>query len=801
MNILSIKTKSLTNEALQTMFLKLFNARNTEELDALIENDSTLSKAEWKHYGGIENNLGTFRAQQNNSVAALIEKITNGIDSILINKCIEHGIDPKSEEAPKTMKDAINYFFGINNGQWKDDFSAKERKEIASNLQVVASGNKSDQPNITIYDNGEGQHPEDFARTFLSLHSNNKINIPFVQGQFNMGSAGAVIFCAGKHYQLIASKKAFSEDGKSNQFGFTLVRKHQFESKDEEEKTKASWYEYLTIDGDIPSFDLDETGIDLGLVKRNFQSGSLVKLYSYQLPRNTRSVIAFGLWKELNQYLYDPAIPFLTFEDRRKNDGSRMYNGNTFDKITFGNKTRISDLEKEQRCETFSFKTDSHEIGEMTIQAHVLSNDVNRNEYIGEKAVVFSVNGQVQGHFPRRFISQELGLNFIRDHMLIHVDCTKMRKSFREEIFMSSRDRLSKDSYETNLVKDKLIDILKSDEQLKDINDSRKDAIRQNDNQEDADLLKQITSKIPMNKDLLKLFQDKGDLRFLKGLGENNKSKAKKKTKRERKYAPKFYPMVLDLISDKNVNIPLNRKGVWTFETDAEDDFITRNEHPGKIQVLNVYSNENVTDSLDVNIIGPRNGLVKVELIPKANTEIGMKKNFIVTLESSEFLAQPINLEVVSSALDKKKKRKKDDDKDKNNQSSLPNPSKIYKEQWDELQMTGEDVVKLGVDTIEGQSVLSDVIINMDSDILSGYMKGKRLKTANQIRAIQDQYFLQIYLHSIFLYASMDKTTKDKEVELSNLELDEMINEMLKSYGMFLLTFNSNDAMFKMMND
>ena len=81
-------------------------------------------------------------------------------------------------------------------------------------------------PCITVYDFGEGQNPEDFHNTFLSLHRGNKANIHFVQGKYNMGSTGAVVFCGDKKYQLIASKRNLSlANGSDSSFGFTIVRR------------------------------------------------------------------------------------------------------------------------------------------------------------------------------------------------------------------------------------------------------------------------------------------------------------------------------------------------------------------------------------------------------------------------------------------------------------------------------------------------------------------------------------------------------------------------------------------------
>ena len=147
----------------------------------------------WKPYGNNPGNFGTFENQQNNPIPALVEKITNSLDAILLNECKKRGIDPKSKEAPKRMSAAVEKFFGIRNGDFSEVIKTK-RREIAESIQVISVGEKST-PSIIIYDDGEGQEPKDFSDTFLSLQRNNKTNIKFVQGKYNMGSTGAVVFC------------------------------------------------------------------------------------------------------------------------------------------------------------------------------------------------------------------------------------------------------------------------------------------------------------------------------------------------------------------------------------------------------------------------------------------------------------------------------------------------------------------------------------------------------------------------------------------------------------------------------
>lgn len=57
-------------------------------------------------------------------------------------------------------------------------------------------------------------------------------------------------------------------------------------------------------------------------------------------------------------------------------------------------------------------------------------------------SVLFSMNGQVHGNLTTEFITRSLKMNLLKNHLLIHVDCTQMNYDFRKELFMASRDRL-----------------------------------------------------------------------------------------------------------------------------------------------------------------------------------------------------------------------------------------------------------------------------------------------------------------------------------------------------------------------
>ena len=191
---------------IEELFWQMYNSKNEKDIDNVIDSEPRIfHQSNWSPLGGIPNNIGVVKNQQANPVAALVEKITNSIDAILMRRCFEEGINPKAANAPRSIENAIAAFFP-HQKNWN---SQKPRNLQAESIQVLADGYFGDTANtsIVIYDDGEGQHPEDFENTFLSLIRDNKREIRFVQGKYNMGGSGAITFCGKKRYQLIASKR------------------------------------------------------------------------------------------------------------------------------------------------------------------------------------------------------------------------------------------------------------------------------------------------------------------------------------------------------------------------------------------------------------------------------------------------------------------------------------------------------------------------------------------------------------------------------------------------------------------
>ena len=215
-----------------------------------------------------------------------------------------------------------------------------------------------------------------------------------------MGGTGAVAFCGKARYQLVGSKRF--DDNEAN-FGFTLIRRHPL-TPEEKLRKKMTWYEYLIVDNEsIPSFPARE--LDLGLHGRRFTTGSIVKLYSYDLPSGARSVISRDLNQSINEYLFESALPIFTIDSQKRYPLDR-----NLERTLYGLKRRLEEDDSKYVEEYFSDQVNDKEFGNYKLTCYVFKpriddksaketrQTIRREFFKNNMSVLFSINGQVHGH-------------------------------------------------------------------------------------------------------------------------------------------------------------------------------------------------------------------------------------------------------------------------------------------------------------------------------------------------------------------------------------------------------------------
>jgi hypothetical protein len=395
---------------------------NYELLDLLLkaesetEVDEVLKKADyfedsdlWQPFGGFGMNLNQINNQQSDATAALVEKLINSIDAVLMAECYDAGIDPKSDNAPRTMAEAVDKLFKVKDGRL-ENLLPTERTKLAERIHFAATGSKKE-PCYLVVDRGEGQTPDSFKDTFLSLTKQNKDDIPFVQGRFNCGGTGVLPFCGEHKYQLILSKRHPScptrdDDKTKDLWGFTMVRRQR-----PAPGRKSSMYVYLAPGGSILTFARTSVPVAPGQSSKNKPApayavelpyGTCIKLYNYRWKKKTL-VTTDGRY-ELERYLHSVSLPLRISE-------TRDYKANYYSTTLSGILAHVGEegIEEESTSKFEKGLSPAYGelnlpgIGRMPYKLFLLKESYEAGNF--PHGVFFTLNGQVHGDLPANFIS------------------------------------------------------------------------------------------------------------------------------------------------------------------------------------------------------------------------------------------------------------------------------------------------------------------------------------------------------------------------------------------------------------
>ncbi|MDD5456257.1 MAG: hypothetical protein PHV30_04405 [Candidatus Margulisbacteria bacterium] len=808
----------MNEKEFEKLFKDLFFSKTENDLDITLKKYPQLDNPRnWKPLGNVEHNIGLIENQQSSPIAALIEKITNSIDAILMKKCYESKIDPKSTHAPKNMEEAISKFFN----DFKNWDLSSFRKQQAEEIQIIADGPRME-TSLIVYDNGEGQHPEKFEETFLSLLAGNKSEIHFVQGKYNMGGTGAIAFCGRKRYQLIGSKK-YDNSGK---FGFTLIRKHK-RNEVEQKTRKDTWYEYLLIDGNIPAFTI--AALDLGLHNRSFKTGTVLKLYSYDLPEGSRSVISRDLNQSINEFLFEPALPILTIDKPE-----RYPKDINLQRDLYGLKRRLESEESKYIEDYFSIDDSFGEMGRVKITCYVFMTKIDqksvkesketiqREFFKNNMSVMFSLNGQTHGHYGSEFITRSLKMPLLKDYLLIHIDCTNMNPDYRNELFMASRDRL-KGGLESRDLRNHLATILKKSK-LEEI-DKRRRASISIESSDTNETLKALSRNLPLKSELYKLLNQTFKLNQKKDTHDTKKKEKKPQKDSKDSFQPKRYPSYFKLSKKNDGNtevakIPIGGERIIAFSTDVENSYFDRIDDPGdlKIALLNLKPNDvrgglkpglpkEISEVLNIRKASPDDGTIKISMNPTENVSVGDAIQVKVEFgDKAQSFEEIFWVKICAPEEPKEKAPIKDDNELED--LGLPEVISVYKEKkenhpgWENCEEAGISMDEYTVvyPLVEGEQLVK-IYINMDSHVLMTYKSNKKALSQDQIMLADNKYLSAVYFHVLFLY-TISKQRKyaiqhlEGEETPKDVDLADYLSDLFKSYySEFLLNFGMDDLL------
>lgn len=662
----------------------------------------------WSNYGGNENNFSVVGNQQSRPEAALVEKLINSVDAVLMAECLTLGVDPEGGNAPQSILEAVSRYFGVSDGKLFN-ITPTERGSLAENICLVATGTKHN-PCYSVIDRGEGQVPEKFIDTFLSLGKSNKLRIPFVQGKFNQGGTGVFQFCGTYNFQLIISKRhpgvAKSEMERSkNKWGLTIIRRDN-----PSEGVRSSTYKYFAPNGKILAFESETLPLLPGKYPNAYSNklawGTFIKLFEYQMI-GLKTNVLFDLYNRLSLLMPSVALPIRFFE-RRKG-----YSGHTFETTLSGLTVRLEEDKRSNLEIGFPASLKLSVLGEkMTANVFAFKRGASE-KYTKDEGVIFTINGQTHAHLSKSFFSRKaVAMGYLSNSLLVIIDCTNIDGRAREDLFMTSRDRLRSGQLKTEIERS-LEDQLRNHPGLKELRERRRREDIEGklaDSKPLAEIIEDIIKKSPT---LAKL--------FVQGVRLQNPFLVEKTARPKKVFEGKRFPTFFTLIKKHTIEhpkcSPINVKLRVQYETDATNDYFDRDSEPGAFS-LKINKKEIQDYSLNL-----WNGIASLNISIPSETSVGDVIHFESNVSDAsridpiyeDFFVRILDKIKKSTGEPKERKRPPSDEEDgsesKPSSLALPNVIEVKREDWGRHYFNEQSVLKVEDTGEDGY----DFFINIDN--------------------------------------------------------------------------------------
>lgn len=562
----------MKNEDIKNLALSVAKAETEKDVVQILRKfDLWTDESLWKNVDESSGNWSTIGNQQSTPDTALVEKIINSVDAVMMRECLRRGVKPDSKDAPKSIAEAQKEYFGIYNGKLSS-IDANTRSKIAENIFLITTGNK-DSPSYSIVDLGEGHSPDFFLNTFLSLNKGNKSKIQFVQGKFGMGGTGVFRFGSPEHnLQLIISKRDSeikNNEEKSNKWGVTVVRRIPPTGQ-----MRSSIFTYLAPEGKILSFDSDSLPLlpdnNLRGYRNPLDYGTFMKIYEYQIGTGRlRSDATRHLHNRLSLLMPDIALPIKIADIRFEKSPI---------KILAGLSVRLDEDKRENLEDGFPGS------GEITVERQKMDYSIyafkagKRDTYAGNEGIIFTVNGQTHGSLTKSFFEKKtVGMSYLSDSILVIINCSKIDRSMQEKLFMNSRDRLAGGPLQ-NEIESKLEDVIKNHEGLRALRERRRREDVENKLQDSKPLVDVLENIIKKSPSLSSLFMQgiriKNPFKFAKVMeGKSFKGKD----------FPTYFKLAKEYSKEKPKICAINKGFRVQYETDANNDYFNRDREPGEL--------------------------------------------------------------------------------------------------------------------------------------------------------------------------------------------------------------------------
>ncbi|HMJ69646.1 MAG TPA: hypothetical protein VK508_12150 [Cyclobacteriaceae bacterium] len=471
---------------MKKIFELLLKANTSKQVTDVLEKLIDAEDVKWLPVGGKKDNIATINIGTD-PAAGLTERITNAIDAVLEMEWNKQG-KPKDIKNPRT---AVEQWFGTPQGKLKNIVNASDKsvQDLSRRIKVTLKDSEKESfPTMEIRDSGIGLKSEQFSRTILSLHGENKLDKLYLMGAYGQGGSTALSF---SNFTIVISKSSLKEKGVKQLVAFTVVRINLGNV----DLDKHPWYEYCVDGKNGQPFTLD---VD----DDKFHPGTLVRHIGMELGKYTSKMTGptSSLWYLVHHNMFDPIFPFTISGERQKD----LNKGKIENRSVLGNNRRLTrgggdekELTQYSREATLTFKD-----GKVVIYYWVLTIEGDKpwdrikNYVLPSQPIVITFNGQKQGYLPNSIIKSDLKLPFLEKYLVVQIECDHLDNESKRQLFSTTRESL-RDTSILEELRRTTIDTLDADDELKRLDKERRDRYLKKDETEVLDKLrKRLASRI-----------------------------------------------------------------------------------------------------------------------------------------------------------------------------------------------------------------------------------------------------------------------------------------------------------------
>lgn len=419
----------------------------------------------------------------------ITERLSNAFDASLTAARLLAGV-AKSDKS-LTPRVAVERFLNPNTGdaEWTPQFASimfpkpviqfwKEGDEEKNRFRKFNPGDGL--ATVLIRDFGLGIARDRMPKTILDLNSDDKLKTFEAIGQFGHGGSSALAFCESC---LVISQPRFGQVG--DEFYWTLIYPER-EQGDSKQSLLRKWF-------------ADADGLPLVASTTDFPSlaGALPGTSIWHFGYNRGGWInriagpeQSNAWGRLGRMFFSYPLPFEVHGEFARADsqiGRRTIKGAYFRLLEKGSGPDITEYRSGEKSEQLIVEGNSY--GQFSLFVFVLKNYSDVRNYVDRAhPIVITLNGQNHGELTPTMLTSA-NLPELAASTVIEIRLDGLEEEALGEIISNSREAPKNTAF-TRAVKERVIELLKEDEALADIEKHRQDAKVQ---QSSADLNQRIT--------------------------------------------------------------------------------------------------------------------------------------------------------------------------------------------------------------------------------------------------------------------------------------------------------------------